>query len=263
MNFEWTERSIRLYREASAYTGFHENLSAMAAPYLDASWSLADFGCGPGLLDLHLASMVAKVTAIDSEEAAIENLRAEIRRATEIPGGHTAVPVAQEQATGTAVCPPGISVARRDAAGRIEPVLRDLCELSADEKWDAVVMSFVGMDARLLDDLVGRARKRALLFFRHRSFDPDAPEVLGAPETERHLTAQGYSFTKTVTELEFGQPFRSLPDAEDWIADLAKRKEAKARKAREALVDTGRSDFPYFIPKTVKVTFFAVAPKEL
>ena len=259
MNFEWTGKSIALYQEASTYTGFHENLAAMAAPHLDASWTLADFGCGPGLLDFHLAPMVAKVTAIDSEEVAITELRIELE---------------------------SLIVADRPSPyRRIEPWLCDLRELGADARigcahgtrrgsasqladlrrrscWDAVVMSFVGVDAQLLDNLIGRARKRALLYFRHRSFDPDAPEILGAPETERHLAERGYSFTKTVTELEFGQPFCSLPDAEEWLADLAKRKEAKARKARESLVETGRSDYPYYLPKTVEVTFFVVTPLE-
>jgi len=226
LNYQWTEKNIKQYREASVYTAFHEKLSALAEPWLDASWTLADMGCGPGLLDFFLAPKVSKITAIDSEEAAIESLRAET------------------DARGT--------------TGRIDPVLRDFRDLDAGERWDAVLLAFVGVDARLLDDLIGRAKKRALLFVRPRPPIPDEPEILGAPETERHLTEQGYSFGKIVTELEFGQPFRGAHDAEEYLAELARQDEKKALEARERIVRAERPDYMYYLPKSVEVSFFPV-----
>lgn len=235
LNYQWTAENIRRYREAGAYTGFYKKLSELAEPWLDVSWTLADLGCGPGLFDFFLAPMVSRITAIDNDEAAIDSLRAETERVL------SARPAQQP-----------------DTAGKIRPVLRDFGGLGADERWDAVLLAFVGVDARLLDSLIERARKRALIFVRPRPPIPDEPEVLGVPETERHLAKRGYSFEKITAKLEFGQPFRSLHDAEAYLAELARQDKEKARDAEKHLVLTERSEYPVFLPKSVEVSFFPV-----
>ncbi|MDR1271993.1 MAG: class I SAM-dependent methyltransferase, partial [Clostridiales Family XIII bacterium] len=59
-------------RNVSEYLAFHKKLSVLIEPYLDKRWTLADIGCGQGLLTFHLAPMVKHIFAVDVSETAIK-----------------------------------------------------------------------------------------------------------------------------------------------------------------------------------------------
>jgi SAM-dependent methyltransferase len=254
----WTLEKIENYKRASVYTAFHKKLSVLVEPYLDERWTLADIGCGLGLIDFYLAPMVRHITAIDNDEAAIRDLTQHLDR---------------------------IYFTNRESAEKIAAELADANDL-ADRTWDAVALSFFGTSRETLDKLLPRARRRAFIFMYGRppaaGPDPfaDAGSNLTFSETESYLLEKGYAFKKNVMEMQFGQPFKTIEDihtflkeyggsfgrdiacidlgADDAMDDAAIK---RVTDAEERIIKTNRFDYPYYLPKSISAALFIIVKK--
>jgi len=226
----WTPEKIEYFKSASGYTGFHEKLSALAEPYLDESWTLADIGCGLGLLDCWLAHKVACVEAIDIDEAAIADLKARIE---------------------------GASPENRKTAGNIKPRVASLDELAlAGESWDAVMLSFFGLNEESLEKVLALAKRRVFIFTHGRP-DAEGPlaalddgNKLSAAETEAFLRLKGYTYEKGAMETQFGQPFKTPEEIHAFLNGYICE--------REQIIKTNRMDYPYYLPKSISVVLFII-----
>jgi predicted RNA methylase len=273
---DWTAEEIENYKRASAFTVFHKKLSVLAQPYLDGQWTLADIGCGPGLLAVHIAPMVGRVTAIDRDPLAIGALEASLDE---------------------------LFYTDRAAADKIEPVLKDIRDLAEEARWDAVLLSFFGASARQLDALLPRARRRALIFTHGRAgetgFGEDTAEKTGRGEKDQgeqgdqgeqeeqepklscealedYLGKKGYAYKKSVMEMQFGQPFKTIEEIHRFLEDSVggcgndvctglgaeRAKDDAVRRmadVEERIIRTNRFDFPYYLPKSMSVALFIIA----
>jgi SAM-dependent methyltransferase len=259
MNEFWTSEKLENYKRASEYTAFHKRLSVLAEPYLDENWTMADLGCGPGLIDFHLAPMVRHITAIDNDFLAISDLLTRLD---------------------------DVFQTNKYIADRITPVHGDVRTLT-DELWDVVLLSFFGTDRELLDGVLPRAKKRALIYAHGRQEAygfaplPDNEEDVkfDAHDIEAYLNANNYAFKKNVLEMQFGQPFRTIEDIHVFLDkygggdrdlscidlggvdafddDAIKR----MTDVEERIVKTDRFDYPYYLPKSISVALFIVVMK--
>jgi SAM-dependent methyltransferase len=254
MNEFWTSEKLENYKRASEYTAFHRRLAVLAEPYLNEKWTLADLGCGPGLLDFHLAPMVKHITAIDNDTRAIADLEARLD---------------------------DVFQTNKYLSDQIEPLQGDVRALT-DEAWDVVLLSFFGLDKALLDDVLPRARKRALLYThgRKEAFGaeplPEEEGKFSVGDIEAYLGANHYAYKKNVLEMQFGQPFKTIEDIHAFLdqygdggrelscIDLS-REDAldddaikRMTDAEERIVKTDRFDYPYYLPKTISVALFIV-----
>jgi SAM-dependent methyltransferase len=245
----WTPRKIENYRQASEYTAFHEKLSVLAEPYLDERWTMADIGCGSGLLDIWLAPMVAHIDAIDSDRTAIDDLSARLD---------------------------DVFQTSRDAAEKIRPRAASFEDLRG-ESWDVVTMSFFGMNEEVLDMVMPLAKRRALIYMHGR---PDsagflAPanggEKFSAAEMEAYLNKRDFVFKKSAMEMQFGQPFKSIEDIHRFLSELRERGARKTpvdvvskriADIEERIVKTDRFDYPYYLPKSVSVALFIILTEQ-
>lgn len=125
MAFEWSEKRIQWYLDASRYGDFHRRLADVIAPYLLPEDRLCDLGCGLGRLALQLAPRVGHITCVDINERVIESLGQEAAR--------TAVPNLS-----TRCC--------------------DAC--AVEEAFDLVLMTFFGHPPQLMFDCMGLATGR-------------------------------------------------------------------------------------------------------
>jgi hypothetical protein len=251
----WTPEKIENYKRASEYTSFHRKLSVLAEPYLDERWTLADIGCGPGLIDYWLAPMTAGIDAIDSDLAAIEDLTARVD---------------------------DVFVTNRAIAEKIKPRVASVDEL-AGESWDVVMLSFFGVNEKVLKMVLPLAKRRALIFMHGRP-DPAGPlaalydgEKFVAAEMEAFLKERGFTFKKSVMEMQFGQPFKTIEDIHAFLSEYGEKADREIEcidfnfdgdmddetikritDAEERIIKTNRFDYPYYLPRSISVALFII-----
>ncbi|MDR0817035.1 MAG: class I SAM-dependent methyltransferase [Clostridiales Family XIII bacterium] len=259
---------IKMFRQASAFTSFHKKLGVLIEPYLDESWTVLDAGCGLGLLDLAIAPSAAHITAVDIDRAAIADLKAHID--AELRAG-------------------------RGPVGRIEPVCADVRGLQGE--WDVVLMSFFGADLAEAERLIGMAKRRVIFIVHglrpNGRFDPAPSETGGrrtVEELEIFLEEKGHRFRKSIVDLQFGQPFRTIEDIHAFLesykmdpveipdmtgylpnegaVDIKNRELSAAEdgfdigrlvvSTEERIIKTDRYDYPYYLPRNMCVGIISV-----
>ncbi|MDR2355141.1 MAG: class I SAM-dependent methyltransferase [Clostridiales Family XIII bacterium] len=243
MDFLWNEKTLDWFRTASVYTGFHSRLASIVRPFVADCETLCDMGCGHGLLDLELAKDLRSVLCVDQSEAAIGALNERIR-----------------------------AQGARNVVARVADV-----NSLAGERWDAVMMSFFGSSLEDIARFLALCDKRMILIV-HESATAGRcvnavslrPKPFGAAEVSGFLTGRDLRFQKTHAALEFGQPFKSLADARDFIQTYAASMLEAAGGAGPAertrlyqdmenrIVETGLSDYPLYLPKSKKLAVFVV-----
>jgi SAM-dependent methyltransferase len=221
MNIVWSEKTIRWFADASAFTGFHKKLAALLAERLPGKGTLADLGCGTGLVDFELAPRYEHAVCVDVCGEALESLRA--------------------------------GAAARGMTN-IETRLADAGSLS--ELFDDVIAVFYG-DAELIVKKLLQLAKAGFAAVVHASPDGKlGPEDYRLKKTDTAaaaaelLTDLGIEFTRTDVSLEYGQPFRTVEDAREFTRAYSDRPPDAAvdEYLEKNLVVTGERDFPLYLP---------------
>ena len=240
MEEKWTVDRITNYRRASEYTSFHKKLSVYAEPYLDELWTMADIGCGPGLIDFFLAPAVKSITAIDNDGFIIDELNNQLDE---------------------------VFYTDRVVAEKITPIIKDVRDLG-DMEWDVVMMSFFGASEEILREVLPRAKKRLILFMMGRSQSTGIDLIkqsssnLSHVEVEDFLNRERYAFKRSNIDLQFGHPFKQIEEIHEFLkkydsGDPAEF-ERRAASAEERIIKTNRFDFPYYLPKSVNIVQFII-----
>lgn len=234
MYFSWNEDTIRWFCTASAYTGFHRRLAMLLRPKLTAGGTLADLGCGIGLVDLELASHVAEITCVDQSELPLAFLEKEaVRRGTH-----------------------NLKILHADAR-------------ALSGTWDHVLTIFYASGAELLTQVLPHCRKSLTAVLRggeNSAFGPDRWRTRHgdlAGDTIQALNAAGAVYTVEQAELEYGQPLESRADAEAFIRSGCPGISDEALEAYLAkqLKETGDPRCPLYLPNQKKFSILTL-PKE-
>jgi SAM-dependent methyltransferase len=226
--FRWTQDTIRFRADAAEYGGFDAQIAAHILPYIEEGTSVCDAGCGLGYLSLALAPHCRRVTAVDASGPALEVLRTNAQRA-------------------------GVS--------NVDIVEGDLFGLHPGERFDDMAFCFFGSVCDALRAAKAHCDKKAFLIKKnwatHRFTLEEKP--LGGRtflRTCAALDTLSIPYQAETFPLEMGQPFRSLGDAElffhAYAGEEIPTEEAEARIA-ERLTETGRADFPYYLPACRKL----------
>lgn len=228
MNFEWNPQTIRWYEEANAYSRFFRKVAGLIAPMLQGYSSLCDIGCGLGLLDLELSSSIGSITCMDINPNALAALQKNMET--------------------------------RQIAN-IKPLLMDCRDMEGD--WDVICISFFGSrefenflpHCRKLIAVVGKQQQTELYPEKYRKFLKKT-----ADKVEEILKEKGMAYVLTEAAFEFGQPFHSRADAEDFLRTHcpAISPEDLSGFLAESLRATGDSQFPWVIPRLKSFGIFEI-----
>lgn len=221
--FTWTEEMVRFLRDASEYGDYHARLAAWMAPHLHPSDHLCDVGCGLGYLTLELSNYVNHITAVDISETALAVLR--------------------EKAEGKQ---------------NITVLYDNVNHFTVLEKYDSVLFSFFGK----MDEIARIAKKncRGTVFalkknyVNHRFTAGEYP--VGDDSFQNAvewLKQRGVPFAAETLSLEMGQPLRNRDDARRFFALYNRGGEITDAFLDSRLAETGREDFPLYVPQKREV----------
>ena len=221
MLIKWNDRSLEWFKSASEHTGFHKNLAEMLLPYIEVGGTLCDLGCGIGLIDFELCKNVKSVTCVDIDPAAIRLCSGEVARR-------------------------GIT--------NIEPLISDAKDLTGT--WDTVISVFHGTTDALADFYVKFARKKVITVTHIEGMGAFGPRAYKSPRCSTAITAEellkerGIKHTFINGALEYGQPFRELDDAWEFVTAYLKNApgEAVEEYLSENLVETRDPEYPLYLP---------------
>ncbi len=226
----WNEQSVRWFRSASEYTGYNRSLAALLLEYLPSGGTLCDMGCGCALIDFELAPHFQEITCvdIDPEAAAAVRRQAESRGISNLHAVH---------ADGTTL----------------------------DGHWDAVMALYHG-GADAFDRYYEKAEQTLLLVTRRNragNFGPENRRIEKCTDIAGiagYLNSRGIRYTLREAAIEFGQPFESMEDARLFIQAYAMPtgSEELDRYLERSLQSTGRTDYPYYLPKTRELGIFVI-----
>ena len=236
--FQWNEEMVRFMRTASEYGDYHRRLVQRMRPALHSADHICDAGCGLGYLSLALAPYVRRVTAADRSEAALD-------------------------------------VLRQNCAARgirnIEILSGELQPVPLAAPYDAMVFCFFGRMEEIA--AVAKAQCRGTVFFFKKNYTSHRFSVGEHPagwDSFRAgadwLTERGVPFEAETLEPEMGQPFRSMEEARQFFR-LYSRDADKAAITDEflrgRLAETGREDFPLYLPHKRQVGYLQFESKDL
>jgi len=234
MTYKWTNQSIRWFTDASEYTNFHKNLVTKIIPYVKPKDTLCDVGCGLGRLDIYLASHVSQITAIDSEVKVIEELN--------------------KKAEDMGIC-------------NLNAICSDASESATPH--DVFLMSFFGYFDEM-KKYFQRCNKKLIRITNLSDKGNLYPEIYrrkvkpSVPLLETQLKEQGLPYMLITDAIEFGQPLRSEDDAKNFV--LYNAPDATPNEINQFLKthgqNTGRPDFPIYIPNKKKIGIFIIDMEE-
>ena len=219
MLLKWNDDTIRWYITANEYTGFFRNIADTITPMLSGYRTMCDIGCGLGLVDLELHSVMERIDCIDINEAVIEKLRQTVEQR-------------------------GI----QNIHARVE----DCNNLTGG--WDVVYMSFFGSReikkylsmCKKLITVVGKKAESELFPGKYRKMEKGT-----AAESEKYLIENNIEYKVLHREFEFGQPFKSVEEAVSFVRSLSE--EASDREIYEflekRLVEISHPEYKLFMPR--------------
>lgn len=228
MAFTWNQKSIQWYLNASRYGDFHMRLAEKIAPYVQKEDRVCDLGCGLGRLDLQLAAAVSHITCVDVDQTVLDILAQDTKEK------------------------PNLSVRCCD--------VRDI-----QEKFDVVMMAFFGYPPQLMLECMKLAKHRMIRVVHANSNVSLQPGAHGRKrETIADISAfldkAGYKYEVIPGAFEFGQPLVSENDARDFIKGkhAALSGQEIERLLMVHLMETGREDFPFYLPQKKDLGIFII-----
>lgn len=234
----WEKDMISFMRHASEYGDYNRQLTEIMLPWLSADTHICDAGSGLGYLSLALAPYVGKVTAVERNCDAAAVLSENCQK--------HGIP----------------NVASRCGA---------IADVPPETPYDAMVFCFFGRRREILK--LAKLQCRGEVFVYTRNYDShrfSAGSHLsgfeGYPEFSDDLAQLGIPVHKETFTLEFGQPFRNLEDAYRFFLLYSKdqNKDVLTQEfIRSQLEETGREDFPFYMPHQKHIGFLHFSVKDI
>lgn len=227
---DWTPQAIKFLQDAGEYhPEYYDLLAGKVLFYARDRHHVCDAGCGTGGLSLALAGFCRHLTAVDCAPRPLALLREQVWRR---------------------------------GVGNVTVCCQEVAELQPEAPYSAMVFCQFG-DPRMVLDLARRLCRGTVVLItrnyenRQFSLQPTARSRYGRENCGRVLEACGVPYESQLLTVEFGQPFRSLQDAVAFFR-LYNPGQAVTEKAVETrLVQTGRRDFPLYLPKQKRLGIFA------
>lgn len=203
----------------------------MLLPYIGKRDSLADLGCGVGLIDFPLSRHISNITCVDVNPDALAHLS-------------------------------------RFAADRnilnIQTHCADAYECAG--QWDTVLAVFFGSIDEAIHHFLRLCRESVIAVVHADAQGKLGPSAYHPPKcntvtrTKQALDALGIDYTCLESALEYGQPFSSLEEARAFVKAYSKTPPGCVIDdyLRDTLTETDDRQFPYYLPNLKSFGIFHI-----
>ena len=229
----WTEDSIRWYKQATEYTRYYRHLFQMIQPYLSKDQSVCDLGCGLGYLSTTLAKHVGHVTAIDVADKPINLLKQYVQA---------------------------------NKVTNLEVLHKSWTDI--EDKYDTVVSSFFLSEADDILTFLPNAKRQMIIILSNGSEDSFLPDKTTIHYKQRayrlkeQLDKRNIQYLFIEDKVQFGQPFVEMQDVSHYIQHYAPTckdhdEQEHIRRYMEN-ISAKSHDFQYFFSNKKDVGIFII-----
>lgn len=228
----WTPDAVRFMQDASEYGEHYARLSEYLMRWLPADGHVCDAGCGLGYLAQALAAHCRCVTAIDRSAAAVAAARA------------------------------------RKLPENLQVFCDDVFAMQPQPLYDAMTFCYFGRTEEILCAAKRQCAGVAVMVKRDCS-----ERRFSVSQSRRHRDVRASTvellrglkipFALSHLELELGQPFRSTEDAVRFFRLYNEGREVGEDWVASRLCQTGRADFPLYLPENRKMAIIAIETKDI
>ncbi|MDL2317795.1 class I SAM-dependent methyltransferase [Eubacteriales bacterium OttesenSCG-928-A19] len=232
---QWNAQTLRWFEAASEYTHFHENLIDRMLLLMPTRNTVADLGCGAGLVDLSLSRHVKAITCVDQNQEVLTFLE-------------------------------------RAAAARGISNLHTRCAdaFTLQGQWDSVIMLFFGRIAENPRAFLSLCNENVIAVVRADAYGHLGPKGYHpakhntVQKTAAQLDAQGIRYSLAEDALEYGQPLESHEEAETFVRAYSRgiTEDALHAYLQEKLVKTGEEKYPLYLPNRKAFGIFCIRRDE-
>ena len=242
MQIKWNAKTTEWFQRASEYTGFHDELSKILIRHLQGAQTIADLGCGAGMIDFKLSESFRQITCIDREPVVTHLLKKEVySRAVS-----------------------NMTVKTADL-NYLNQSLPD----SGNEPWDAAIMLFVNAETLDIRQLLRCVKDKLIIVERGGCINN--PYVGERAKKEHsllpfinHLFSQGIRTHVSDYTLEYGQPFFSIKEAKEYTTIYHRNRcdETVEQYLEKHLISTGEKPYPFYLPHKKHFGVFEIRKDE-
>lgn len=238
MMFNWTPAMIRFMEDASEYGTYFREVCSELYPYISKESTVCDAGCGLGHSSIELAKYAGKVVACDINKNALSVLKQNCEKYH---------------------------------IENVDIVCKDINDLVTEKPFDAMLFCMYGEFPEDLQIAKRLCSGKILIVTRNQlnhSFSPGGGKHAkpNYAEAVAFCKENDIPFISKETEIEFGQPIRSIEDAclffktylRDGDEDLLTEDFVKSR-----LVENDDDIFPWYIPKKRPLGFLIIDTKDI
>jgi len=234
----WKQDMITFMRQASEFSDYNRQLMQKMLPWLTKDTHICDAGSGLGYLSLALSPYVKQVTAVERhpDAAAVLEENCQVLGVSNV-------------------------ISRCGAISEVLP----------EPPYDAMVFCFFGGRREVLELAKQQCAGDVFVFTRnydnHRfSAGKHHTGYEGFSQFADELASLGIPTHKETFALEFGQPFRNLEEAHRFFRLYSKDQSMDLLTddfVRSRLTETGREDFPYYMPHQKQIGFLHFSVKDI
>ncbi|HHX67921.1 MAG: methyltransferase [Miniphocaeibacter sp.] len=216
MSFVWTEEKIKLYKRASEYTLFNEELAEILLNTIGRKRTIYDIGCGLSYLSLSLSEHSEKIFCIDINKEVIGKLN---------------------------------KIILEKSIDNIETINKDYRTVLEEKKFvDCIIAShFLDMNYNL-EFLLDKCKTLVIIKNTSRRkglYDLKKQKI---EDVEKILQNKKIDYKKIIYNGEFGQPLKNLKEAKEYYNSYSSSK-LDENRVKGKLININNKNYPYYLPK--------------
>lgn len=238
MRFQWSQESIRWFRQAAEQGQFHKKVAELLRPYVTGAETLLDLGCGAGYLSMALSPYIKKIESVDRDRNVLQVLK---------------------------------ESAQEKHISNIRPVCMPWRQRLKGEKAQILLMSFFGniRTERQLREFSSLCEKRFIYIVnsdRKSGLSPSGTDNRKKTYTEDFrgfLDRNNILYECFEEQLEFGQPFFRMEEAAEFVKYYYPMADEKERNEflDSHLMRIAQEE--WYLPNLKKVGIFIIQKEEI